>query len=93
MKVSVVHPSVKFSNEISSEGVRPDSFHISQIASIGRGNEKLSFCFNRIRTRIAMATYSSHRLIVGRVDFFLSHWGYFDFFFQKCLLSSPLRVI
>ena len=92
MEVSVVHPSVKFSNEISSEGVRPDSFHISHIASIGRGNERLSFCSNRIRTRIAMATYSSHRLIVGREDFFLSHWGYFDFF-HKCLLSSPLRVI
>ena len=26
-------------------------------------------------------------------NFFLSHWGYLDFFLQKCLLSSPLRFI
>ena len=44
-----------------------------------------------------MATYSSHRLIMGKEEidnFFLSHWGYLDFFFlQKCLLSSPLHFI
>ena len=31
-----------------------------------------------------MATYSSHRLIMGKEEidnFFLSHWGYFEFFF------------
>ena len=42
MKVSVVRPSVRrlstFSNDISSE-----ASHISHIASIGRGNEKLFF--------------------------------------------------
>ena len=45
---------------------------------------------------VAMATYSSHRLIMGKEEidiFFLSHWGYFDFFLQKCLLSSPLRFM
>ena len=25
--------------------------------------------------------------------FFLSHWGYLEFFLQKCLLSSPLGFI
>ena len=43
-----------------------------------------------------MATYSSYRLIMGKEDidkFFLSHWGYLDFFFQKYLLSSPLCFI
>ena len=43
-----------------------------------------------------MATYSSHRLIMGKEEidnFFLSHWGYLDFFLQKCLLSKPLRFI
>ena len=43
-----------------------------------------------------MATYSSHRLIMGKEEidnFFLSHWGYLDFFLQKCLLSRPLRFI
>ena len=56
------------------------------------------FCSNRIRTLVAMATYNSHRLIMGKEEidnFFLSHWGYFEFFLQirKCLLSSPLRSI
>ena len=43
-----------------------------------------------------MATYSSHRLIMGKEEidnFFLSHWGYLEFFLQKCLLSSPLCFI
>ena len=43
-----------------------------------------------------MATYSSHRIIIGKEEidnFFLSHWGYLDFFLQKCLLSSPLRYM
>ena len=48
---------------ISSEVVTPSLFifHII-IASIGRGNEKLCFYSNQIRTLVAMATYSSHRL-------------------------------
>ena len=42
-----------------------------------------------------MSTYSSHRLIMGKVeiDNFMSHWGYLDFILQKCLLSSPLRFV
>ena len=39
-----------------------------------------------------MATYSSHRLIMGKEEidnFFLSHWGYLEF----SLLSSPLRFM
>ena len=46
MKVSVVRLST-FSNDISSEAVRP-IFHISHITSIGRGGgeeEKLCFLF------------------------------------------------
>ena len=41
-----------------------------------------------------MATYSSHRLIIGKEDidnFFCLIGGYLDFFLQKCLLRSPLR--
>ena len=41
------------------------------------------FYSGRIRTLVAMATYSSQRLIMGKVEidiFFLSHWGYLDFF-------------
>ena len=71
MKVSVVRPSVvRPSVNIFKRHLlcrEADSFHISQIASIGRGNEKLFFfCSNRIRTLVAMATYSSHRRIMGK---------------------------
>ena len=36
---------------------------------------------NRIRTLVAIVTYSSHRLIMGKEEidiFFLSHWGYLE---------------
>ena len=57
------------------------------------------FCSGRIRTLVAMATYSSHRLIMGKVEIdknnllLRSKLGYFEFFLQKCLLCSPLRFI
>ena len=42
-----------------------------------------------------MATYSSHRLIMGKeeIDIFSVSLGIFGFFLQKCLLSSHLRFI
>ena len=43
-----------------------------------------------------MATYSSHRLIMGKEDidnFFCLIGDILNFFLQKCLLSSPLRFI
>ena len=94
MKVSVVGPS-SLCQHFQTTSPLTDSFHISHIASIGRGNEKLCFCSNRIITMVAMATWSSHRLIMGKeeIDIFLSHWGYLEFFLQKCLLSRPLRFI
>ena len=53
-------------------------------------------CSNRIRTVDAMATYSSHRLTMGKeeIDSFICLIG--DILkkkLQKCLLSSPLRFI
>ena len=39
---------------------------------------------------VAMATYSSHRLIMGKEEidnFFLSHWGYLDFFFTEMFIE------
>ena len=53
------------------------------------------FCSNRIRTLFAMATYSSHRLIMGKEEidnFFCLIGDILKFFLQKCLLS-PLRFI
>ena len=43
-----------------------------------------------------MATYSSHRLIMGKEEidnFFCLNRDIFNFYLQKCLLSSPLRFI
>ena len=43
-----------------------------------------------------MATYSSHRLIMGKEEidnFFCLIGDIWIFFLQKCLLSSPLRFI
>ena len=54
------------------------------------------FCSGRIRTPAAMATYSSHRLIMGekgKLTIFSVSLGIFDDFLQKCLLSKPLRFI
>ena len=44
-----------------------------------------------IRALVAMATYSSHRLIMGKVELTVSAVSLeiFDFFSQICLLSSP----
>ena len=74
MKVSLVHPS-----SVSPSSVNifkrhllwsreANSSHISHIASIGRGNENLCFYSNRIRTLVAMATYSSQRLKMGKEE-------------------------
>ena len=69
MEVSGVRPSVVRLHEhfqlTSPLKPRTDSFHISHIASIGRGTNNCVFCSGRIRTLVAMATYSFHRLIMG----------------------------
>ena len=54
------------------------------------------FYSGRIRTLVAMETYSSHRLIMGKEEidnFFCLIGDFWNFFKQKCLLSSPLRFI
>ena len=74
------------------------SYHFTNTPRIiyRKGEQKVMFFYSgRIRTLVAMATYSSHRLIMGKIeicDFFLSQWRYLDFL-QKCLLSSPLCFI
>ena len=55
------------------------------------------FYSGRIRTLVAMATYSSHRLIMGKeeIDIFFcligDIWNFF--ILQNCLVSSLLRFI
>ena len=58
-------------------------------------NKSCIFYSGRIRTLVAMATYSSHRLTMGKleIDHFFCHIGDIWIFLQKCLLSSPLRFI
>ena len=77
MQTSVIRRRSTFSNGFSS-----DSFHIAYTASKGRwGTNNCVFkCSGRIRTLVAMATYSFHRLIMGKVEIsdFLSQ--YLDFF-------------
>ena len=54
------------------------------------------FYSGRIRTLVAMATSSSHRLIMGKEeiqDFFCLVGDSWNFFLQKCLLSSPLCFV
>ena len=55
------------------------------------------FYSGRIRTLVAIATYSSHRLIMGKVEidpFLLSYWRNLIFFFSQIfLLSTPSRFI
>ena len=53
------------------------------------------FFSGRIRTLVAMATYSSRRLIMGKeeIDNFFCLIGDILIFLQNCLLSSPLRFI
>ena len=60
-----------------------DSFHISHKVSLGRGGTKSCvFYSNRIRTLIAMATYDSHKLIMGKeeINIFSVSLGIFGFF-------------
>ena len=69
---------------------------ISSRCPIGRGTKSCVFYSNRIRTLVAMATYSSHRLIMGKEEIDKKNsvsLGIFGFFLQKCLLSSPLRFL
>ena len=49
-----------------------------------------------IRTLVAMATFSSHRLIMGKEEidnFFCLIGDICGVFFQKCWLCSPLGFI
>ena len=47
------------------------------------------FYFGRIRTLVAMATYSSHSLIMGKeeIDNILSHWRYLKTFFTEMFIE------
>ena len=89
MKESVVRPSLvrlsTFSNDITSEAEKQILFilHIYHLEVEGTNNFVCFFCSGRIRTLVAMATYNSNRLIMGKEEIDkknLSQWRYLDFF-------------
>ena len=57
-----------------------DSFDILHKASRDRwGTNNYGFCYSRIRTLVAMATYSYHRPIMGKVEIGNFCLGIFEF--------------
>ena len=61
------------------------------------GKNNCVFCFDRIRTLVAMATYASHRLIMEKSEncqFLLSCWRYLNFIFAEMFIeySSMFHV-
>ena len=66
-QVSVVCLST-FSNDVSSEVVRPKLLIFGIKHSQEGGTKNLVFCSDRIRTLVAMATYTSHRLVMEKEE-------------------------
>ena len=62
--------------------------HIHDLQVGGKNN--CVFCFDRIRTLVAMATYASHRLIMEKSEncqFLLSCWRYLNFVFAEMFIE------
>ena len=54
------------------------------------GPKMLFFCSDPVRTLVAMATYTSHTLILekrGNCKFLLSHWRYLSFIFREIFIE------
>ena len=90
-----VRPSVRPSSTISkiffSETAGPIVLilHIHHL-QVGGKNNYCAFCFDRIRTLVAMATYASHRLIMEKSEncqFLLSCWRYLNFVFAEMFIE------
>ena len=87
MKESVVRPSICQHFQTTSP-LKPRSRFFSYfIYSIYRLGERIIvfFCSGRIRTLVAMATYSSHTLLMGKeeIDNFSVSMGIFEFFYRN----------
>ena len=68
VRPSVVRPSSTISKIFFSETAGPIVLilHIHHLQVRGKNN--CVFCFDRIRTLVAMATYASHRLIMEKSE-------------------------
>ena len=86
---SVVRPSSStISNDIS-EAVWPKLLIFGIKHPQEGGTKNVVFCSDRI-TLVAMATYTSHRLIMeksGNCKFLLSHWRYLSFIFREMFIE------
>ena len=87
---SVRRPSSTISKIFFSETAGPIVLilHIHHLQVVGKNN--CVFCFDRIRTLVAMATYASHRLIMEKSEncqFLLSCWRYLNFVFAEMFIE------
>ena len=97
MEVSGVRPSVvvvrRREHFQTTSPLKPRSRFFSYFTySIYRsgGTNNCVFCSGRIRTLVAMATYSSHRLIMGKkrkLTIFSVSLGIFGFFFTEMFIE------
>ena len=90
VRPSVVRPSSTISKIFFSETAGPIVLilHIHHLQVGGKNN--CVFCFDRIRTLVAMATYASHRLIMEKSEncqFLLSCWRYLNFVFAEMFIE------
>ena len=90
---SGIRPSVRrpqFQKIFFFETARPIVLilHIHHLQVGGKNN--CVFCFDRIRTLVAMATYASHRLIMEKSEncqFLLSCWRYLNLVFAEMFIE------
>ena len=90
--LSVVRPSSSTISKIFFSETAGPFVLISHIHHLQVGKEKNNcvFCFDRIRTLVAMATYASHRLIMEKSEncqFLLSCWRYLNFVFAEMFIG------
>ena len=90
VRPSSVRPSSTISKIFFSETAGPIVLilHIHHLQVGGKNN--YVFCFDRIRTLVAMATYASHRLIMEKSEncqFLLSCWRYLNFVFAEMFIE------
>ena len=90
VRPSSVRPSSTISKIFFSETAGPIVLilHIHHLQVGGKNN--CVFCFDPIRTVVAMATYASHRLIMEKIEncqFLLSCWRYLNFVFAEMFIE------
>ena len=89
---SVVRPSSVIFSETAGPIVL--ILHIYHL-QVGRKNNCV-FCFDRIRTLVAMVTYAYHILIMQKsknCQFLLSCWRYLNFVFAEMFIENKINLL